>query len=207
MDNRVFPKDADYFQELQTKTGWSRTLYGFAKWCGPGPGMHTLDVGCGPGLLPAILSRFGCSAVGVDIDLEMFHPSPLHPFIAAADVISLPFSSHSFDIVTATNLLFLLSQPVLALIEMKRVLQPGGRVALLNPSEKLNVRAADIFAEDLGLNGMARDTMLNWAKRAEENHRWTKNETQELYKRAGMKCIASNLKIGPGFGRFSWGLA
>ena len=80
-------------------------------------------------------------------------------------------------------------------------------MALLNPSEKLNVRAADIFAEDLGLNGMARDTMLNWAKRAEENHRWTKNETQELYKSAGMKCIASSLKIGPGFGRFSWGLA
>ena len=80
-------------------------------------------------------------------------------------------------------------------------------MALLNPSEKLNVRAADIFAEDLGLNGMARDTMLNWAKRAKENHRWTENETQELYKSAGMKCIASNLKIGPGFGRFSWGLA
>ena len=23
-------KDADYFQELQTQTGWGRTLYGFA---------------------------------------------------------------------------------------------------------------------------------------------------------------------------------
>ncbi|OGO14627.1 MAG: hypothetical protein A2032_04155 [Chloroflexi bacterium RBG_19FT_COMBO_49_13] len=126
MDDILFKKDAVYFHELQTKTGWGRTLYGFAEWCAPEPGWLTLDVGCGPGLLPAIFSQLGCRAVGVDLDPKMFHPSPLHPITSIADVNALPFPSHTFDLVTSTNLLFLLPQPILALIEMKRVLQPGG---------------------------------------------------------------------------------
>lgn len=207
MVDKMLTKDADYFQELQTKTGWGRTLYGFAEWCSPEPGMQSLDVGCGPGLLPAIFSSFGCKAIGVDSDPEMFHPSPLHTISAVADAYTLPFASNTFDLITATNLLFLLSNPVKALIEMKRGLRPGGKVALLNPSENLNIRSATTFADDFGLSGIARNTMLNWAKRAEDNHRWTEAETQELYARAGMKLCASILKIGPGFARFSWGIA
>ena len=207
MDDKVLIKDADYFHELQTRTGWGRTLFGFAKWCAPEPGWLTLDVGCGPGLLPEIFSRFDCNAMGIDLDIEMFHPSPLHPNMAVADVNVLPFNAHRFDLITATNLLFLLTQPIPVLIEIKRVLRANGRVALLNPSEKLNILAAADFAEERGLDGMAKDTLLNWARRAEENHRWTEEGTQALYANAGIKYKASILKIGPGFGRFSWGTA
>lgn len=202
----MFTKDADYFLELQTQTGWGRTLYGFEEWCAPKPGRFALDVGCGPGLLPAIFSRFGCRAVGLDLDPEMFHPSPLYPIMAVADVNALPFTSKTFDLITATNLLFLLPQPILALIEMKRLLRTGGRVALLNPSENINEQAAIAFAEERKLEGVARGTLLNWARRAEENHHWTEDETRALYANAGMKCVASILKVGPGFGRFSWGV-
>lgn len=200
-------KDTDYFLELQTQTGWGRTLYGFAKWVVPQPDWSTLDVGCGPGLLAAILSRFGCKAVGVDFDLEMFHPSPLHPIVVAADVMALPFPSQTFDLVTATNLLFLLPQPIPAMIEMKRLLRHGGRVAMLNPSENLTEQTALAFANEKGLEGVARESLLNWARRAEDNRRWTEDDTQALYANAGMECVACSLKVGPGFGRFSWGLA
>jgi ubiquinone/menaquinone biosynthesis C-methylase UbiE len=203
----MLPKDADYFLELQTQTGWGKTLHGFAEWCDPQPNWQTLDVGCGPGLLPAIFSRLGCRAVGVDIDPQMFQPTPLHPAIVVADGSNLPFNLHAFDLVTATNLLFLLPQPSVVLIEVKRFLRPGGRLAMLNPSPFLNVRAAIAFAQERGLQGMARDTLINWARRAEVNHRWTETETQALYANAGMKYTAGVLKIGPGFGFFSCGIA
>lgn len=150
-------RDCDYFQELQTQTGWSRTLYGFALWCSPKSGWLTLDVGCGPGLLPAIFSKFGCWAVGVDLEMEVLHS--------------------------------------------------GGKLAMLNPSEHLNEQSALDYEIENSLNGVARDTLLNWARREVENHHWTEEETINLYKKAGMKCMASTLKVGPGFGRFSWGMA
>jgi SAM-dependent methyltransferase len=203
----MLPKDADYFLELQTQTGWGKTLSGFAEWCDPQRGWLTLDVGCGPGLLPAICSRLGCRAVGVDIDPEMFRPSPLHPAIVVADGYRLPFRHHTFDLITATNLLFLLPQPSLFLIEVKQLLRSGGRVAMLNPSQNLNEQAAIAFAQERGLEGMAKDTLINWAKRAEMNHRWTEAETQELFAEAGMKYIAGILKIGPGFGFCSCAIA
>lgn len=198
-------KDSGYFQELQTQTGWGRTLYGFAKWCSPQPGWHTLDVGCGPGLLPAIFSQFGCNAIGVDLDLEMFQPAPLHSIVAVADVYDLPFQAQSFDLITAANLLFLLSEPVLALSKIKRLLRAGGKVAMLNPSERLSEQAAVTFANENSLEGVARDTLINWARRAAKYHQWAEEDTIGVYNQAEMKYGGSVLKVGPGFGRFSWG--
>jgi SAM-dependent methyltransferase len=164
-------------------------------------------VGCGPGLLPAIFSKLGCRAVGADIDLKMFRPSPLHSIVTVANVYDLPFTSHIFDLITVSNLLFLLSEPVRALGEMKKLLRSGGKFAMLNPSEYLTELAALAFADDKNLDGVARDTILNWARRAAENHHWTDDETCDLYRNAGMKYMGSVLKVGPGFGRFSWGKA
>lgn len=203
----MLSKDSDYFHDLQTQTGWGHTLYRFAEWCDPIPGWLTLDAGCGPGLLPAILSRFGCQAVGIDLDLEMFKRAPIHPLVAAADVHALPFPAGTFDLITATNLLFLLPRQIPAMMEMKRLLRPGGKLALLNPSENLTVTAAAAFAEEKDLAGIALDTFLNWARRAEDNFHWSEAETQALFLQAGMKYMGSSVKIGPGFARFSWGSA
>jgi SAM-dependent methyltransferase len=200
-------RDADYFQALQTQTGWSRTLYGFAVWCAPQAGWFTLDVGCGPGLLPAILAKFGCTAFGVDLDADMFHPSPLHSTVAVASAFDLPFQAHTFDLITASNLLFLLPDPALVLAKMKYCIRPGGKLALLNPSEYLDEQAAQAFIYERGLDGVAGATLLHWAKRAVENQHWTDEETSALFENAGLKYMGSVLKVGPGFGRFSWGLA
>ena len=203
----VLNRDADYFVELQTQTGWGRTLQGFAEWCSPEDGWLTLDVGCGPGLLPALFAGLGCKAIGVDLDLSMLRPSALHKLVTVGDVYRLPFPSRSFDLVTASNLLFLLPEPIQALVEMKRILQPGGCLALLNPSEHLNTRAAEAFTRERGMDGLGRDTLINWARRAEEHHRWTENETVELFSSIGLSFNRSVLKVGPGFGRFSLGTA
>ena len=57
-------KDSNYFHELQSQTGWGHMLASFARWCAPKPGWRVLDVGCGPGLLPAIFAQAGCHAYG-----------------------------------------------------------------------------------------------------------------------------------------------
>lgn len=198
-------RDADTFLELQTQTGWGRTLAGFASWCQAQPGWNVLDVGCGPGLLPALFTRQGCTAVGLDVEADMFLPQPLHPQVLVAQGEKLPFPAEVFDLVTASNVLFLLADPRQLLGEMQRVTRPGGMLALLNPSEQLNQDAAAALAEARGLQGLARHSLLNWAQRAEANHRWTEAEMNSLLLAAGIQPVESSLNVGPGFARFTRG--
>jgi ubiquinone/menaquinone biosynthesis C-methylase UbiE len=201
----MLEKDSNYFQELQTQTGWGKTLAGFAAWCEPQPGSLTLDVGCGPGLLPALFARMGCRAVGVDLDPGMFRPYPLHRQVCVGDVYQLPFSTSTFNIVTCSNLMFLLTEPQAAMKEIRRLLVPGGRLTMLNPSENLSEHSASEFVREKDLQGMASATLINWARRAEQHHRWTEQATSTLYEDAGFQYKGSVLKMGRGFARFSWG--
>ena len=201
------PPDSDYFFELQIKTGWGRVLARFRDWLRPQSGWLTLDVGCGPGLLPALLTQKGCRSLGIDLDLEMLLPAPLHPKVAAADVMQLPFPEKSFDLITASNLLFLLSDPEGALRELVRLLSPKGQIATLNPSENLTVAAATELANRHNLSGLPRESLLNWAVRAETHFQWTEAETAQLFAIASLELAESQTTMGPGFARFARGVA
>jgi SAM-dependent methyltransferase len=163
-------------------------------------------VGCGPGLLPALLAKSGCRAVGVDRDFAMFLPSPLHPGVLAAEAVLLPFQANSFDLVTASNLLFLADEPLVLLVEMRRLLRPDGQVAVLNPSEHLDLAAATALADERGLTGLARSTLLNWASRAENHFRWSAGELGDLFEAAGLLLVDTKTSLGPGFARFGRGV-
>jgi ubiquinone/menaquinone biosynthesis C-methylase UbiE len=197
--------EADYFLELQTRTGWGRVLARLRDWINPQAGWLTLDVGCGPGLMPALLAQRGCRALGVDFDPEMFRPDPLHPQVALADALRIPFPDETFDLVTASNLLFLLPQPEQALREMARLLRPGGQVVTLNPTEKLTLAAAEALANERGLTGFARDSLLNWASRAETHFHWTEAETTNLFAATGLELLETHVTMSPGFARFARG--
>ena len=54
---------------------------------------------------------------------------------------------------------------------MTRLLHPDGQIVILNPSEHLNVGAANQLADQRGLDGLARETLINWVARAEAHHR------------------------------------
>jgi len=194
--------DFSNFLDVQIKTAWGRTLAEFASFCNPQPASILLDVGCGPGLLPALFAERGCECFGVDFDFSLL-TSGLIRTLTQADAFSLPFQSATFSLVTATNLLFLLDDPVQALHEWRRVLVPGGELCLLNPSENLSVSAAKRLADERGLEGTARESLLNWAYNAEMHFHWTEDETRELLSRAGFRLEDSVLKVGPGFARFA----
>jgi len=98
------------------------------------PSDRVLDVGCGPGILPApLVERCGPEGVGA-VD-----PSP--PFVAdvrerlpgvdvrEAAAEALPFDDHAFDAALAQLVVHFMTDPVAGLREMGRVTKPGGVVA------------------------------------------------------------------------------
>ncbi|MCO5317587.1 MAG: methyltransferase domain-containing protein [Microthrixaceae bacterium] len=104
------------------------------------PGQHLLDVGCGPGNLTADLARFvdPGTAVGVDVAPGIIevatgdNPRSESPNLSfrVADTYGLDFDDDTFDVVHAHQVLQHLSDPVAALQEMRRVLKPGGTLAV-----------------------------------------------------------------------------
>ena len=176
-------------------------LRSFASWLDPQPDSAILDVGTGPGLLPAIFAQNGCHAFGIDDARDMFRDA-LHPNLVLGDVYALPFQSATFNLITASNLLFLLPNPQAALREMVRLLKPNGEIALLNPSEQMSVNAATALANERGLTGLARETLLNYAFRAEGHYRWGVGELESLFSSAGCHLTATKLKMGAGLVRF-----
>jgi len=196
--------DPEYFLELQTKTGWGQMLASFARWCAPQTGLSTLDVGCGPGLLPALFGQAGVQAYGIDHDPEMLH-NPLHTRIAVGEASQLPFQNQTFDLVTASNLLYLNPEPLTILAEMVRVLRPGGWVCLLNPSEQMTLQAARQLADERGLDGLARETLLNYAQRAEDNFRWEIGNLSAMFTEVGLVDLQTTLRMGSGLVRYARG--
>jgi SAM-dependent methyltransferase len=197
--------DFSNFLEIQTRTPWGRTLAEFASFCDPKPDAVILDVGCGPGQLPFLFARSGSRSLGVDLDFSLL-AGRLASSLAQADALRLPFPTASFDLVTATNVLFLLNEPVTALREWTRILKPRGTICLLNPSNRLNPASAGTIAEQRNLDEMARESLLGWARNAEDHVRWTEGETRSLFMEAGLVLTESVLRVGPGFARLSRGI-
>ncbi len=205
--------DFSNFLEIQTKTAWGRTLVEFAAFCDPstgsrrgaGPASVILDVGTGPGLLPSIFAASGHRAFGIDLDFFLLS-SHLSPNLAQANAAQLPFRPATFDLTTSVNLLFLLDDPVEVLSHWRTLLKPGGGVCLLNPSERISTEAVTRLADSRGLDGTARQSLLNWAHNAETHARWTEAETESLFAVAGFRLTETCLKVGPGFARLSRGV-
>jgi SAM-dependent methyltransferase len=91
-----------------------------------------LDVGCGEGELARHLPDGAW--VGVDSSPEMLARAP-RPSVRA-DATALPFEDACFGSVALLYVLYHLPEPRLALAEARRVLRPGGLVAVAAPSRQ-----------------------------------------------------------------------
>ena len=84
-----------------------------------------MDSGCGDGRLASLLGR-SVRWIGVDSSPTQLRANPYRPVVLAY-MQRLPFADCSFAEVTHLWCLYHLTNPVDAIAEARRVLQPGGR--------------------------------------------------------------------------------
>lgn len=99
------------------------------------PGERCLDLGAGTGVSTEELAKSGADVIGVDISLGMMQErgdrkAPL----VAADAAELPFGDNTFNAVTGMFFIRNVADSDAVLAEIHRVLQPGGRLVLLEVS-------------------------------------------------------------------------
>ncbi|MBC7253324.1 MAG: class I SAM-dependent methyltransferase [Actinobacteria bacterium] len=101
---------------------------------GLGDGCRILDVGCGTGGNLPFLSLYG-EVEGCDYSEEAVRFCRLrgHQRVMEASVYDLPYPDSSFDLVTCLDVIEHLRLDLPALLEMKRVLKPGGYLLLTLP--------------------------------------------------------------------------
>lgn len=113
-------------------------------------GHHTiLDLGCGEGVLSRYLAGLGHQVIGVDNDLDVLPGDQPGAHFMLADATGLPFGYDSFDAVVSVMMLHH-TRMEMALAEMRRVLKPGGVIAILGIARDLTMAdrlasAADII--------------------------------------------------------------
>lgn len=96
-------------------------------------GVRVLDVGTGTGAAAAAACERGAAVTGVDAEISMVELAaravPAAEMHLAA-LPQLPFSDGMFDAVTGNFVLNHVGRPQAALAELRRVVRPGGRLAV-----------------------------------------------------------------------------
>jgi ubiquinone/menaquinone biosynthesis C-methylase UbiE len=123
-----------------------------------------LDVGCGGGsFLRHVRDTIGCDVQGVDHSADMVRVA--RPLAAEADAGALPFADGAFTAVSSIAAFFWFPDPLAALQEMHRVLDPArGRIAVCTttaeakgtPAAPYPLATRGRFHSDDELAGLAR---------------------------------------------------
>ncbi len=107
-----------------------------ATWARLEAGQRVLELGCGTGLFSKKLQREGLYLTAIDISLDLLSDAVRENktvgFIQA-DAHRLPFADNTFNAVVGSSVLHHL-QVGLVLREIRRVVQPGGRIAFAEPN-------------------------------------------------------------------------
>lgn len=139
-------------------------------WLDPKPAERILDVGCGAGwFLERMNGRYRGAGhevqlVGLEASRQQaaFTARRLARLGGADDMIvianaeRMPFADDSFDVVTCSETLEQVDNPILAVQEMARVLKPGGRLLLSAPSRLGEVMWDSLLAPAVRLAKAAR---------------------------------------------------
>jgi len=118
----------------------------------PRPGMRVLDLAAGTGTSSEPFAAAGALAVPCDFSLGMLRVGkqrePGLPFVAG-DALRLPFADQSFDAVTVSFGLRNVQDTRAALIELRRVTRPGGRLLVCEFSRPTWAPLRTVYVEYL----------------------------------------------------------
>ena len=131
--------DEDFGHSIRTpgeRAAWNRILDLVLPARGA---LDALDVGCGTGFLALELAARGHRVTAVDFAPAMLAEARRKAAergasirFEEADAEQLPFASGRFDLAISRHLLWTLPHPAAAIDEWIRVLQPGGRLVILD---------------------------------------------------------------------------
>jgi ubiquinone/menaquinone biosynthesis C-methylase UbiE len=98
---------------------------------------RVLDLGCGDGRISAALAEAGAEVTGVDpSEVALSRARVAHPgieFVSPREDGSLPFADGSFEAVVSIKVLEHVADTQRLMSEARRVLAPGGRIAIAVP--------------------------------------------------------------------------
>jgi SAM-dependent methyltransferase len=147
-----------------------------------------LDLGCGPGLGLTLMAARACRGyvVGIDHSALMVRQARgrnarllelCRAEVTLSDAATLPYPHGSFDRVCAAHVIYYWSDPVEVLLEIKRVLRPGGMLAIAFRSAE---RAPRIARHGMQLSGATL---------------YTPSEVSALLRRAGFGEVQVHTRV------------
>jgi ubiquinone/menaquinone biosynthesis C-methylase UbiE len=145
----VQSKVADYYEDIRYKRFYSRAYHEWwvrkmVSYIGR-EGM-ILDNGCGNGILFSLL-RWS-NMVGLDISWNMLRKAKArNPRVVLGDSHHLPFGTANFDAVFCRGLLHHLDDPLQGIIEMYRVLKPGGEAVFVDTNASIVSKLPRLLAK------------------------------------------------------------
>jgi ubiquinone/menaquinone biosynthesis C-methylase UbiE len=149
-----------FYAWMTGQDAWRGSCAALAERLPPGSGLRIVDLGCGPGVsaLAVARGRPGAWVAGVDSAASMLREARRRSRVEAspadhirwvcADAHQLPFRTGSVDALTGHSFLYLLTDRDAALTECLRVLRSGGRLVVMEPSDR-PVRLPDLLRTSL----------------------------------------------------------
>ena len=114
-----------------------------------GPETRVLDVACGPGIVACAVARYAARVTGIDLTPAMIAQARkrqdreglMNVEWRVGDATGLPFTDRTFDVVLTRYSFHHMTEPVLALGEMRRVCRPGGRLVVTDATPSAEAQA------------------------------------------------------------------
>lgn len=148
------------------------------------PAMRYLEVGCGSGASVKAATDLGWDATGIDIDPELIgtgikqHGADLR----CTPLLQGKFDAGSFDFIRLRDVIEHLPDPYASLLEIQRLLCPGGVALFVAPNEGALLNRLRLFL------GFKRQ-MIAWAEPPHHIHGFNSATLQRIFQRTGFKIL------------------
>jgi ubiquinone/menaquinone biosynthesis C-methylase UbiE len=157
------------------------------------PGDRVLDLGCGEGTFSGLAAEGGAgSVIGADIaEAALARARRAHPELSFQRLDPdrpLPLADNGFELVWASEVIEHVADTALWLSEVRRVLAPGGRLAITTPDHgrlRLLVGGVERYSQPLG----------------DHLHLYTRRSLRQLLSEFGFGHLAVRAEGGVPFAR------